>query len=107
MKGKSIIIGLMLSAFIVGFGNIALEATKFYTCNVKYVQTDDLGVAVIGLSRPVSSGTSSRDFTVPVGEENRMLAVALTALASGLQVQADVDWSSNGSEIVCFRLRGN
>ena len=65
------------------------------------VGTDDQAVVTVTLMR-IANG-SIKSFTIPVGEENRMLAIAMTAMTNGMNVKVYCDFAAPG-DIEVMRL---
>ena len=98
MKEKRIVLmGLAILAMFVFFTLPASAAPGWRECEVVSVETDDQGVVTVTLMR-IANG-SIKSFEVPVGEENRMLAIAMTAMTNQMDVRVYLDWAVPGSLI--------
>ena len=87
-------------ALAVGFGLLfstnAFADSKMFECTVAFAGIDDTGSVSLKLC-PLNK-VSCRKF-YPVAEDgNKVLAVALTAMTSGLNVNAMIDWN-NGATV--------
>lgn len=92
---KKIVMVLMVLSMIVAFATPASAVQKWHSVNVLSSTTSDTGAVEIYIEK---SG-KFRTFTVPVGQENKMLAMALCAQSAGMQLSIFVDFALNGSEI--------
>jgi hypothetical protein len=96
MKAKMMIVTLfVVFCMVLTIPGTASAGFKWRECTVVTAGPDTTGddttpgYVIIRLRR--ANGTE-RNFVVKDGEENRVLAVALTAMASGMKVNANVDW---------------
>ena len=97
MKGmKKIIMVLMVLSLIVVFAGQSIAGEKWQTCKVSGVLCTEEGVVQIALER--SDLGESKFFNVPSGQENMMVAIALSAMSMGSTVEAYIDWSQKVSE---------
>ena len=103
MRAK-IIIGLLLALLCTHLftGSNAVAATRWWKCTIVGAETDYNGVAKLMLIR--EGANNPRPFTLPSGQENRMLAIALTAMGAGMSVEAQFDWLIPDCEISCIRI---
>ena len=98
MKKKRIVVmGLVILAMFAFLTQPAGAAPGWRNCEVVSVETDDQAVVTVTLLR-IANG-SIKSFTVPAGEENRMLAIAMTAMTNQMEVRVYVDWAAPGSLI--------
>ena len=79
-------------------------AYKAWTCDVSKAETDDVGVVRIWFTCTKPWATYTRKHIAPVGQEKSMLAVALCAMTSGMQVEAWLNYHVQNSEIGYIRL---
>ena len=104
MKRKSIILGLALLVLSLGFAPIADAAPANYTCMVTMAGVEDNGEIRIYLD-PVDDGrTEARYYTAPVAYEKTMLAIALTAVSTGIPVRVRIDWDNPRTELTFMRI---
>ena len=101
-KEKVVLVGLTILAMFLFLTQPAGAAAIWLDCEIEAIETDDSGTVTLTLYR--ASKDRSKQFTVPIGEENRMLAVALTAMTNGMGVRALFDWQNEGSDIECMIL---
>ncbi len=81
----------------------AYAVTALQICTVEQAGINsDTGDVEIFLYRADVDAT--KKFVAPTAEANRMLAVALTAMSSGMQVKVMIDWQVWASEIDWIRL---
>jgi len=104
MKAKKIVVIVLAVFFCMGlvFSGNALAAAKWYDCSVVNIGVDDTGQCAIRVYH--SGQDNERMFVPPTGQENRMLAVALTALSLGYNVFVNVDNWVNGTAINDIRV---
>jgi len=96
MKGmKKILMVLLVLSMVVVFAGQAIAASKWRTVNVLSTTTSDQGAVEV----VVEMNGKFRTFTVPLGQENKMLSMAMSAQASSLQLSIFVDFGVDGSEI--------
>lgn len=98
------VIALVGSLFMVSSASAAyLERTHTVTA----VETDDTGQVLITFSLTNGQGTFYKTHVVPAGQEKTMLAVALTAMSTGMNVEALTDFWYPMSDIYSIRLVAN
>jgi hypothetical protein len=97
MKAKMMIVTLfVVFCMVLTIPGTASAGFKWRECTVVTAGPDTtgddttLGYVIIRLKR---ADGKEKNFVVKDGEENRVLAVALTAMAAGMKVIAGVDWS--------------
>jgi hypothetical protein len=103
MKAKKILImALALLTLGVFFAGQA-TAAAVRICNVMEAgYNDETGNIEIWLQQ--YDGGNTKMFTAAVGQEKEMLAVALSALSTGLPVKAKLNWNTWGSALLFIRL---
>ena len=98
-----LIMGILIPTFVIP--GIASAADKWFKCSVFFAGCSDQG-AEIKLKRV--SDNKAKLFFASAGEEDRMLAIALTAMNSGLSVRALVNWNQSvHNTILALRLLSN
>jgi hypothetical protein len=90
-------LGLMLFFTKSGYAEYRME-----TCDVVQAGIEETGAALFKF-KPLGE-TKSKGFVAPVGREKEMLAIALTAMSSGMKVKALIDYEVAGSEIKSLKL---
>jgi len=103
MKSKLLFFTAVISAgLIMAFATNGHAEYQMQTCDVVQAGIEETGDALFKF-RPVGE-TKPKGFVAPVGREKEMLAIALTAMVSGLKVKALIDYQVPGSEIRSLRL---
>jgi len=104
MKCKSIIFGMALLVLSLGFAPLADAAPANYTCNVMMAGVEDNGEIRIYLDIVDDGTTTMKYYTAPVAYEKTMLAIALTAISTGIPVRVRVDWDNPRTELTFMRI---
>ena len=100
---KSFILGALLIMFLMVTALTTNVYAGVFTAQVTEAGINDgTGETEIWLYR--SDVTETKKFVAAIGEENKMLAVALTAMSSGMDVKVSVAWGSWGAPLVFIRL---
>ena len=103
MRAKIItVMVLALLCTLLVSGGKAVAGTRWWMCTIVGAEIDYNGAGKLRLIR--EGANNPRPFTIPSGQENRMLAIALTAMSSGMSVEALFDWVVPDSEIETIRL---
>ena len=103
---KGYFLGAVLALFLVStiFPLSANAGDSVRDCTVTQAgYNGETGNTEIWLYRDDAGLTKM--FVAPAGEENKMLAVALTAMSSGMCVKVKMDWQVWGDELVFLRLQ--
>jgi hypothetical protein len=88
----------------LGFAPVAVAAPANYTCDVIMAGVEANGEVRIYLD-PVGDGiTEARYYTAPVAYEKTMLAIALTAVSTGIPVRVRIDWDNPRTELTFMRI---
>jgi hypothetical protein len=88
--------GVILFPFSKGYAEY-----QMYTCDVVQAGIEETGDALFKF-RPVGM-TKAKPFVAPAGREKEMLAIAISAMVSGMKVKAMIDYEMGG-EIRILRL---
>ena len=104
MKGRIFV--ALLTVLALNFAMIpsADAVPRAYVCTVSGVEIDLDGYVRISLTYEAAVGPRTRTHLAPTGHEKAMMAVALTAIASGLQVEAFVDFWVHDSTIAYLKV---
>jgi len=96
----------VLLCMVITLTKKAAADPKWETCTVEMAGCNDVTGEVEIKLKP-DGKSKGKMFVAPAGEEDRMLAIALTAMASGsgMKVKAKIDYAAGwGSEIDAIRL---
>jgi len=107
MKGKVFVVLALFLALNFAMTPIAHAKYVRLTCTIDSVETDAFGAVLITFTINTAAGPRTRTHYAPAGQEKTMLAVALTAMTSGLQVQAFIDFYNPGEQNPIGYLRLN
>jgi hypothetical protein len=103
MKKKLIVVTTLIAfCMMTAFAVNAMAAAKWYDCSVVNIGVDSSGQCAIRVYN--ANQDSERMFVPATGQENRMLAVALTALSLTYNVLVNVDSWVNGTTINDIRV---
>ena len=105
MKAKKIIVAiLVLFCMVLTIPGLATAGYRLWECSVVAAGPDTTGdeltTGQIVLTLQRTGFDSKKTFVVKDGEENRVLAIALTALSSGMKVNVLIDWTHSDGDYI-------
>jgi len=95
---KGLIVALVIFGMLTAMAGESFAAVSWYQCDVISAGIDDTTTGDVRLRLHRINNDTIKDFVFTAdGTENKILAMALTAISLGYPVNVKVDWVGNGA----------